>query len=341
MHAPVIDLRSDTVTRPTAAMRATIAAAEVGDDAVDGDPTTVELERRVAGLLGKEAALFLPSGIMANQVALALLAPRGTEIIAEATSHVIDWELGAAAAVTGVQMRAVPGDEGILDAARVEDAIRPDMPFQLRTSAIALENTHNGAGGRILPLARMRAIAEVARTHGLAIHLDGARLWNASAATGTPEREWAALADTVTVTLSKGLGCPVGSLLAGTAELMRDARVVRRRLGGAMRQTGILAAAGLYALEHHRVRLAADHARARRLAESLAPVDGLRVVPPETNIVMIDVLRQDLDAQAVVRRARDAGVLLTAFMRRRVRAVTHLDVDDTGIDRAGQVLASL
>lgn len=334
----IVDLRSDTVTRPTPGMRAAIAAAEVGDDALGDDPTTRALEQRIANLLGKEAALFFPSGIMANQTALTLLAPRGTEVIAEATSHVVDWELGAAAATSGVQLRTVQGDDGLLDAERVEAAIRPHMRVQIRTSAIALENTHNGAGGRILPVETMRAIADVARRHDLRVHLDGARLWNASVATSTPEYAWAELADTVMVTLSKGLGCPVGSVLAGDEALMAQALIIRRRLGGSMRQAGILAAAGLYALDHHRERLADDHARATRLADALSDVDGLRVVPPETNIVMIDVVRSDLDADTIVARAKEHGVLLTAFTPRRVRATTHLDIDDDGIERAVRVL---
>lgn len=341
MSSPVIDLRSDTVTRPTAAMRAAIAAAEVGDDALGDDPTTWALEQRVAELLGMEAAVFFPSGIMANQTALMLLAPRGTEVIAEASSHLVDWELGAAAALGGVQLRTVTGDDGLLDERAVAAAVRPASAVQLRTSALSLENTHNGAGGRILPLERMRALVDVARAHGLAVHLDGARLWNAAVARGIPEHAWAELADTVMVALSKGLGCPVGSLLAGDADRMQEARVIRRRLGGSMRQSGILAAAGLYALDAHRERLADDHARAARLAAALADVPGFAVQQPETNIVMIDVVRDDTDAAAVVEQAKAAGVLLTAFTTRRVRAVTHLDVGDAGIERAIEVLRGI
>jgi threonine aldolase len=341
VSSAVVDLRSDTVTRPTEGMRAAMAHAEVGDDVLDGDPTTIELERTVAELLGKDAALFVPSGIMANQIAIGLLAERGTEMIAEATSHVVDWELGAAAAWWGVQLGTVPGDDGLLDPAALAAAVRPPSRLQLRTSALALENTHNGAGGRVLPFERMRALHDVARTHALRVHLDGARIWHAAVATGTPERAWAELADTVTVTLSKGLGCPVGSLLALDSALLYDARVLRRRLGGAMRQSGILAAAGLYALDHHRERLADDHARARRLADACAAIDGLRVIAPETNIVMMDVARDGLDANIVVQRAREAGVLLTAFTNMRVRAVTHMDVGDEGIERAAEAIAGV
>ena len=338
MSAPPVDLRSDTVTRPTAGMRQAIAAAVVGDDALGDDPTVRALEERIAALLGKEAALFFPSGIMANETALLVLGTRGTEVIVEATSHFVDWELGAPAALAGVQLRAVAAPDARLTPELVADAIRPDIPFQIRTSVVCVENTHNAAGGRILPLATMRGIQEVARRHHLPVHLDGARLWNAAAASNIPESGYAAAADTVMVTLSKGLGCPVGSLLAGPAHAIAEARTVRRRLGGTMRQAGILAAAGLYALEHHRDRLADDHARARRLAERAADVPGLEVVAPETNIVMFDIARPDLDAAALVARLAAAGVLMVVFTRRRVRAVTHLDIDDAAIDHAARAL---
>jgi threonine aldolase len=335
--APV-DLRSDTVTRPTAAMREAIAGAEVGDDALGDDATTKALERRVAGILGKEAALFFPSGIMANETALLLLGQPGTEAIVEAASHFVDWELGGPAFHGGLQLRTVATPDGLLTAELVEDAIRPPVAHQIRTSLISVENTHNAAGGRVQPLASLRAIRETAGRYGLPVHLDGARLWNAAVATDVPEAVWAACADTVMVTLSKGLGCPVGSLLAGDAAIIGAARTMRRRLGGGMRQTGILAAAGLFALDHHRDRLAQDHERARRLAELAADIDGLRVVPPETNIVMFDVVRPDRDAAEVVEALGSRGVHMVAFHRRRVRAVTHLDIDDDGIDRAATAL---
>jgi threonine aldolase len=336
-----IDLRSDTVTRPTAAMRDAIATAEVGDDALGDDPTVRRLERRVAQLLGKPAALFFPTGIMANQAALLLHARRGSEVVCEATSHIVDWELGAAAAIAGVQLRTISATDGLLEAARVEAAIRPRAALQIQTALIALENTHNAAGGRVLPLDTMRAIQEVATSRGLPVHLDGARLWNAAAATGVDVAEYAACADTVMVTLSKGLGCPAGSLLAADDDTIADARVVRRRLGGSMRQSGILAAAGLHALEHHRDRLAEDHRRARELAGLAATVGGLRVVEPDTNIVMFDIVRDGIRAEDVVARMRDAGVLMTPFTPTRIRAVTHLDVDDDGIGRAAATLAQV
>ncbi|MGQ0814479.1 MAG: threonine aldolase family protein [Gemmatimonadota bacterium] len=330
----MIDLRSDTVTRPTAGMRRAIAEAEVGDDALGDDPTVHRLEHRIAELLGKEAALFVPSGIMANQTALHLVAERGTEVVVEANAHVLDWELGGAAVNAGVQLRAVPTTDGVLTATLVEQYIRPALKYQVRTTAIALENTHNGAGGRIMPLTEMQAIRDVARARKLRVHLDGARLWNASVATGVPESEYAQCADTVMVTLSKGLGCPVGSMIAGTRDDMEIARNIRRRLGGTMRQAGILAAAGLYALEHHRERLAEDHQHATLLARLASKLEGVRVVEPETNIVMLDVA----NAEDVVRKLKERGVLMTVFTPTRVRAVTHLDVDIVAIETAAEEL---
>ncbi|HEX7117180.1 MAG TPA: GntG family PLP-dependent aldolase [Longimicrobiales bacterium] len=337
----VVDLRSDTVTRPTPGMREAIARADVGDDVLGDDPTVRALEDRVAELLGKEAALFFPSGTMANQTAVAVLTTPGSEVVIEATGHVLDWEGGAPAQWAGVLLRPVPTPDGLLTPEQVEAAIRPDGRMAIRTSLVCLENTHNAAGGRVMPLATLRAIRDVAGRRGIPIHLDGARLWNASAASGVPEAAFAAEADTVMVTMSKGLGCPIGSLLAGSADLIEEAWHVRRRHGGGMRQVGILAAAGLYALDHHRGRLAEDHARARRLADRLDGVPGIRVVPPETNIVMIDIERDDLDAPAVVERVRPHGVLLTPFTTRRVRAVTHLDIDDAGVDRAAEAVAGV
>ncbi|NJD10686.1 MAG: aminotransferase class I/II-fold pyridoxal phosphate-dependent enzyme [Gemmatimonadetes bacterium] len=332
-----VDLRSDTVTRPTAGMREAIAGAVVGDDVLGDDPTVKELEARIAAILGKEAAVFMPSGIMANQTALALLPP-ATEVICEGAGHIYDWENGAPAFIAAVQLHPVATSDGLMHEDLVRPAIRAKSPYQVWTSAIELENTHNGAGGRILPLERMQAIRALADEHGLRIHLDGARLWHASEATGVPEKEFAACADTVMVALSKGLGCPVGSVLAGTAPDMLRARGIRRRLGGSMRQSGILAAAGLYALAHHRQRLGEDHRRARLFAELLSKVPGLRVIPPDTNIIMIDILVAGLDAPELVRRVGQRGVGIVSFTRTRVRAVTHLDVDDAGIETAAQAI---
>jgi threonine aldolase len=337
----VIDLRSDTVTRPGPEMRRAIAEADVGDDALGDDPTVKRLEQRVADLLDKEAALFFPSGTMANQVALLLHTRPGTEVVCEATCHLVDWELGGAAANAGVQLRGVAAPGGILTAELVAAAIRPRGTLSVQTSLISIENTHNGAGGRVMSLPLLRGIRDVAREHGLPLHLDGARLWNAAVATGVTEAEFAACADTVMVALSKGLGCPAGSLLAGPAQLMDAARVLRRRFGGAMRQAGILAAAGVYALANLRERLHEDHARARTFARLAAHVPGIRVVEPDSNIVMLDIVRPGMDGASLVSRMAERGVLITQFTPTRVRVTTHLDVDDVAIRRAAEALAAV
>jgi threonine aldolase len=336
-----VDLRSDTITRPTPAMRRAIAEAEVGDDTLGDDPTVRRLEQRIADILDKEAAIFFPSGIMANQTALVVLGQPGTEVVCEASGHILDWELGGPAVHAGLQVRPVAAPGGLLTPELVAAAIRPPSRFAVQTSVVSLENTHNGAGGRILPLHSMRAIRDVAHGAGVRVHLDGARLWNAAAASGVTEAEYAACADTVMVTLSKGLGCPVGSMLAGHAHLMEHARVVRRRLGGSMRQAGILAAAGLHALEHHRERLHEDHHRAHTLARLAAHVPGIRVLEPETNIVMLDVVHPEISAGDLLGRLAAEDVFLTQFTPTRLRAVTHLDVDDAGISRAAEVLAAV
>jgi threonine aldolase len=337
----VVDLRSDTVTRPTPAMRQAIADAEVGDDQLGDDPTVRRLEERVAEILGKEAALLFPTGIMANQTAIALHGRPGTEAVIEADGHIFQWEEAAAAAWAGVQLRPVATPDGILTADHVRAGIRPaGNRYQPRTSLICVENTHNGAGGRILPLDTLRSIRAVADEHGLPVHMDGARLWNAAVASDVTLAEFAATADTLMVTLSKGLGCPVGSLLAGTADAMDEAWRIRRRMGGAMRQSGILAAAGLHALDHHIDRLADDHRRARRLADQAATLPGVSAVNPDTNIVMLDLDPDAPDAHALAARLADHGVLLIPFAARRIRAVTHLDVDDDGIETAIMALAA-
>jgi threonine aldolase len=342
MTATVVDLRSDTVTRPSPAMRRAIAEAEVGDAVLGDDPTFAELERLAAELLGKERALFFPSGIMANQSALLVIAEPGTEVVIEAGGHILNYEEAAAAQLGGIQLRAVPTPDGLLTPEAVADAIRSVSLYLPRTSAVCLENTHNGAGGRVLPQDWVEGIAAVARERGARIHLDGARLPNAAAATGRTLAGLAAPADTVMMCLSKGLGAPVGSVLAGPAEDMERAWRVRRRLGGGMRQAGLLAAAGIHALRHNLRRVGEDHLRATALAQALDVFEGIEVHAPETNIVMIDLADPDLDGGVISERLRALGVLISPFGARRLRAVTHLDVDDAGIGRAveafGEVL---
>ncbi len=339
MAGPTVDLRSDTVTRPTSGMREAMVGAEVGDDVLDHDPTTLALEEKVAALLGKETALFFPSGVQANQTALAVHGLAGSEVIHEAGAHIFNYEEGAGAALSGLQLRPVAAPDGLLTPDLVQEAIRPSSPYVPSTCLIALENTHNGAGGRILPLETMREIRSVGKDADLPLNLDGARIWHACVETGSPPADFGALADTVMVCLSKGLGAPVGSLLAGPQELMARAWRVRRRFGGGMRQSGILAAAGIYALDHHLDRLADDHARARRLAKGAGEISGIEVGVPETNIVMLDFPNPAVSLDEVLEELAAAGVLMVRFGPSRLRAVTHLDVDDTGIATALEVLA--
>ena len=333
-----IDLRSDTVTRPTPAMRQAMANAEVGDDVLDGDPTVRRLEELTAGLLGKDSALFFPSGTMANQAALWLLGRRGTEVLLDANAHVLHWEVAGAAALCGLQPRPVAAEGAVMRAGDLTRAIRPASPHAPTASLVCVENTHNGAGGKVTPAAELAAIRDAADAAGLPVHMDGARLWNASAATGTPLDAFGACATTVMVSFSKGLGAPVGAVLAGPAAAMADGWATRKRFGGGMRQSGILAAAALHGIEHHRSRLAEDHEHARLFAAAVAGAGGARVVHPDTNIVMVD-LPDRVDAGTVVRRAADAGVLITPWSATRVRAVTHLDVDRAAVERAASVVA--
>ena len=341
MPLPTVDLRSDTVTRPSPEMRRAIAEAEVGDAVLGDDPTVAELERYAAELLGKERALFFPSGIMANQTALLVLGHPGTEAVIDAHGHILDWEGAGAAALGGIQLRPVVTADGLLTAELVREAIRPSSPYLPRTALVCLENTHNSGGGRVLPLVQLAAVAQVARERGVAVHLDGARLPNAAVASGTSMRDFAAYADTVMISLSKGLGAPVGSLLAGSEERMGEAWRVRRRLGGGMRQAGLLAAAGLFALRRNFARLAEDHRRARELARGMDALAGVAVPVPETNIVMIELLDPRLDAERVLTGLNERGVRMTRFGPRRLRAVTHLDVNDAGITQAIDALGEI
>ena len=333
MRVPV-DLRSDTVTRPTPGMRAAMADAVVGDDVYGEDPTVTELESRVAALLGHEAGLFVPSGSLGNQLGMRLLVSPGQELVCDSVAHVARAELGAAAVFSGITFRTWAAVSGRLDVDAVRALIAPDAgPYLVSTAAIAVENTHNFGGGTVQSPEQVAAVQQLARANGLGLHLDGARLWNAHVATGTPLPDLAAGFDTVSVCLSKGLGAPVGSVLVSSAARIGEGRVWRKRYGAGMRQAGILAAAGLYALDHNVARLADDHARARRLAAEL----GADPATVDTNIVVLDVA----DAAAVAARAADAGVLVSALGPRFLRLVTHLDVDDAGIDRAVEVLRPL
>ena len=333
----VIDLRSDTVTRPSPAMREAMAKAEVGDDVFGEDPTVLALEGEVAALLGKEAALFVTSGTMGNQLAIATHTRPGDEVIVGEGAHVVFYESGAGAALSGVQF-AIAGEGGLFDADAMEARIQAKAYWAPRTSLVCVENTHNRAGGRVFPQSDAIAIASRARHHGLGTHLDGARIWNAAAATGLSPRELAAPFDTVSVCFSKGLGAPVGSALVASRETVERARRLRKMWGGGMRQAGVLAAAALHAVRHHREQLATDHRNARRLAERVAAdADRARIDLPrvETNIVNIDV---DRDAEVVVRAAKEQGVLVNASGPRRLRVVLHRDVPDDAVDRAAALL---
>jgi threonine aldolase len=330
----VVDLRSDTFTKPTPAMRAAMAAADVGDDVWGEDPTARALEERAAEVLGKQAALFVPSGTMANQIALLLHCRPGDEVIVGRGAHTRLYESGAGAAWAGVQFAEIGAADGTFTAAELDEAALPADRNLPRTRLVAVENTHNRGGGRVWPRAALVAVAARARARKLALHLDGARIWNAAVAAGMPEKQIAAPFDTVSACFSKGLGAPVGSVVAGTREDVEHARRFRKMLGGGMRQVGVLCAGALYALEHHRGRLAYDHANARRLADGLAAIDGVAIEPAavETNIVIFDVRRGT--ATELAARVEAAGVRLHVIAPSRLRAVTHLDVDAAGIERA-------
>jgi threonine aldolase len=329
-----IDLRSDTLTRPTDAMRKVMAEAEVGDDVYGEDPTVLELQHRVAAMFGKEDALFTPTGSMANVLAVASLVQAGQEVLCEASAHIARAELGAHGALTGLTMRTWRDSRGQIDQAAIESMYATDMgPFFVRTAAVSVENTHNFAGGTVLPLEDLEALDAYAASVGIGVHLDGARLWNAHVATGVPFAAYGACADVISVCLSKGLGAPVGSLVVGTADAIAEARVRRKRMGGGMRQVGILAAAGLHALDHHVDRLADDHANAQLLAGAC----GLDPDTVETNIVVVP---RD-DAAAFVAGAREGGVLVSPVGPTAVRIVTHLDVSREDAEAAAVVLARL
>ena len=336
----MIDLRSDTVTVPTEGMRKAMARAEVGDDVYGEDPTVNRLQEMAAALLSKRFALFVPSGTMANQLAIRSHTQPGQEVIVESKSHIVRYEQGAAGALAGVQLHWVPGERGIISAEQVEAAIRPTDPHSISTALICLENTHNAGGGTIYPLATIEKIRALAAKHNIPMHLDGARLMNAVAATTLPPASYAQHFETVSLCLSKGLGAPVGSLLISSdRQLIDRARRFRRMYGGAMRQAGILAAAGIYALEHHVARLTDDHNHAKKLARLLQQIPSVQIAPQhvETNIVIFEVTDQRRTPAEIVAALKEQGVLINAIGGLSYRAVTHLNVSSKQIDEAGAV----
>ena len=338
MNQPIIDLRSDTVTKPTPEMRAAMASAEVGDDVYAEDPTINRLEARAAEVFGKEAAIFVPTGSMGNQIALRLHTEPGKEVVCEARSHVLDWEMGMAAVFSGCQLRTVAGQRGVLRWHDIEPALSTTgLYYRAQTGLVWIENTHNMAGGTVTPLAVMQELAAGAHERGLPIHLDGARVFNAAVALGIDVAALTRGFDTVNFCLSKGLCAPVGSMLVGSAEDIQRARSLRKALGGGMRQAGILAAAGLIALEEMPARLHEDHATAKLLAERLSGVEGLSIDPAEveTNIVIFGVAR---DAAGFVADLKAAGVLAGAVGPKSVRLVTHRDVDAAACARAAEIV---
>ncbi|AEV82596.1 threonine aldolase [Actinoplanes sp. SE50] len=337
----MVDLRSDTVTRPTDGMREAMATAVVGDDVFGDDPTVNALEEHVATLFGHEAALFAPSGTMANQIALQLVTPPGGELLAGADAHVVTYELGAAALLGGISTRTWAATGAALNVDRIAAMIRPPGFPSVPTAAIAVEQTHNLGGGGVIPLGTLRDLRAVADAHGVALHCDGARIWHAHVADGVPLASYGALFDTLSVCLSKGLGAPVGSLVIGSRDRIARARVIRKRMGGGMRQVGILAAAGRYALDHHVERLAEDHARARRLAEGLAPLGVVDPALVRTNLVPLDLTKAPLDAPELAAAAARRGVLIAAMLPKLARLVVHLDVTDDDVDEAISVLTVL
>jgi threonine aldolase len=337
----IVDLRSDTVTRPTQGMREAMASAEVGDDVYGEDPTVNALQAEVAELLGHEAALFTPTGSMANQIAVQLLVPPASELLCDADAHVVTYEVGAAAAYGGISSRTWAPSGADIDVDAVARMVRREGYHTVDTRAIAVEQTHNRAGGVVLGLDTLQRLRALADEFGLGLHCDGARIWHAHVATGVPLAEYGRLFETVSVCLSKGLGAPAGSLVVSSAERIDRARYVRKRLGGGMRQAGVLAAAGRYALRNHLSRLAEDHARAQRLAAALAPFGVVDPAGVATNMLLLDLSKSTVDGAALVTRAREAGVLLGLVAPTTARLVTHYDVDDSDVDRAVSVLGSV
>ncbi|HVN47974.1 MAG TPA: low-specificity L-threonine aldolase [Bacteroidota bacterium] len=338
-----IDLRSDTVTKPSVEMRAVMALADVGDDVYGEDPTVNRLEQKVSEMLHKEAALFVPSGVMSNQLALKCHTQPGDEVIVEEESHIFNFETAAAAFLSNVQLHTVKGDHGILHADQLPAAVRSSVYYNPITRLICLENTHNKAGGTIYPLEVIEQIHSFAREQNLALHLDGARLWNASVATGIAPCDYANYFDSVSVCFSKGLGAPVGSALVGSAEFIQRARKYRKIFGGGMRQVGILAAGALYALEHNIQRLAEDHQKAKLFAEAMGGIDGFMVHPEtvQTNIVVIDIAQRNEPAVKILSVLKAQGILLSDMGRTVLRAVTHLGVSLDDVRHAAEMIQQI
>jgi threonine aldolase len=338
----MIDLRSDTVTRPTPSMRRAMMEAEVGDDVYGEDPTVNRLEQTAAEITGKEAALFVPTGTMGNDIAVKVHTRHGEEVICDSRSHVLNYELAMMAWFSGCVARPIRTERGLLSWEQVREEVRPPGPHWAPTGLIEIENTHNMAGGTVYPVAAIREICDGARERGLRVHMDGARVFNASVALGVPVREIVAPVDTVMFCMSKALGAPVGSLLAGPSETIARGRLYRKRLGGGMRQAGVLAAAALVALEESPAKLAQDHANARFLARELSGFPGIRVdAAVETNIVVFDVSGTGLPSPEISARLRERGVLINGINERQMRAVTHYDVDRTGCEQAIEALREI
>lgn len=339
-----IDLRSDTVTQPDQKMRQVMAKAEVGDDVFEDDPTIKKLEQKVADILGKEAALFCPSGTMVNQIAINIQTQPGDEIICEEGAHLLFYEVGSPAFLSGVMVRPIKGHNGMISAEQVRPLIRHSDVHQAWTKLVCIENTHNRAGGRILPLESIRLLGNLCKERNLKMHLDGARLWNASVATGIPLKDYTEFADTINICLSKAMGAPIGSLLVSSGENIEKARRVRKRFGGGMRQVGILGAAGLYAIEHNLDRLADDHANARLLADGLSKIEGLTidVASVETNIVLFYLNEKlGMNANEFLEVISHYGLLMVPFGEKTIRAVTHLNVTVEQVKEAVEIVRSI
>ncbi len=339
----MIDLRSDTVTRPTPEMRRAMFEAEVGDDVYGEDPTVNRLEQRAAEIAGKEAALFVPTGTMGNTIAVKLLTEHGQEVIADSRAHLLDYELSMVAWFSGCVIRAIQTEDGVLSWEQVKRNIRPLSPYSAPTGLVTIENTHNMHGGTVYPMRTVREICDGAHERGVRVHMDGARIFNAASALGMPVREIAAPADTLMFCLSKGLGAPAGSIVAGPKDLIAKGRLYRKRLGGGMRQAGVLAAAGLVALEQTPKRLLDDHCNAKFLAEGLSRIPGISIDPArvQTNIAVFDVSGTGIAPGDLSARLREQGVLMNAINERQMRAVTHYDVDRAQCSRAVEAIAAL